>query len=63
MKNKLKGKSGTLYPLKTDITKEDQVKAAFKWVRDTLGKVDVLVNNAGIFIPELASGKFPRGLI
>lgn len=63
MKNKLKGKSGTLHTLKTDVTKEDEVKAAFKWVKDTLGKVDVLVNNAGIFIQEFTSGKLPHGLI
>jgi len=48
MKNSLKGCSGTLYAVKADVSKEDEVVAAFKWVKNNLGGVDVLINNAGI---------------
>jgi NADP+-dependent farnesol dehydrogenase len=39
---------GKLYALKCDITKESDVQAAFKWVKDNLGGVDILINNAGV---------------
>ncbi|KAJ4433792.1 hypothetical protein ANN_16104 [Periplaneta americana] len=48
LKKKLKGASGTLYPLKADVSKEEDVATAFKWVKDNLGGVDVLINNAGV---------------
>ena len=34
--------------IKADVSKSDQVKAMFDQVENTLGKIDVLVNNAGI---------------
>ncbi|KAJ8964930.1 hypothetical protein NQ317_015396 [Molorchus minor] len=46
--NKLIGKKGKLYPIKADITKEEDILEAFKWVKDNLGPVHILVNNAGI---------------
>lgn len=36
------------YPLVLDVTDNSSVQAAVKWVRDTWGQLDVLVNNAGI---------------
>jgi NAD(P)-dependent dehydrogenase (short-subunit alcohol dehydrogenase family) len=44
----VEGSSGSLYPLKADVSKEDEVLAAFTWVRNNLGGVDVLINYAGI---------------
>lgn len=34
--------------IKTDVSKEESVKNMVKQVKDTFGKIDVLVNNAGI---------------
>jgi len=44
----VKGCSGTLYAVKADVSKEEEVVALFKWVKNNLGGVDVLINNAGI---------------
>ncbi|KAG8236611.1 hypothetical protein J437_LFUL017052 [Ladona fulva] len=46
--NKLSGEKGKVYAVKADVSNEEEVKSAFKWVRETLGKLHVLVNNAGI---------------
>jgi NADP+-dependent farnesol dehydrogenase len=43
----LKTAPGKLYAVKCDVTKEADVKEAFKWVKTNLGGVDILVNNAG----------------
>ncbi|PSN43220.1 hypothetical protein C0J52_17257 [Blattella germanica] len=38
---------GKLYPVKADITQENEVCSVFNWVKNNLGGVDVLVNSAG----------------
>nr|CAD7399815.1 unnamed protein product [Timema poppensis] len=51
MKNyekELEGEPGKFYPIKADMTKEEDLLAAFKWVSENLEGVDVLVNNAGV---------------
>lgn len=48
LSKKLNGKSGKLYPIKTDVTKEEEILQAFKWVKENLGPIHVLVNSAGI---------------
>ncbi|RZF37001.1 hypothetical protein LSTR_LSTR004689 [Laodelphax striatellus] len=50
LEQKLKGKKGRLHPLKTDITKMEDIQAALEWIDDKLGAIHVLINNAGIFI-------------
>ncbi|PSN32252.1 Dehydrogenase/reductase SDR family member 11 [Blattella germanica] len=44
----LKGSSGELHAVQCDITKEEDILAAFSWVKEHLGGVDVMVNNAGV---------------
>jgi len=39
---------GEALPVPTDLTQEDQVAALFARVRETYGRLDVLVNNAGV---------------
>jgi NADP+-dependent farnesol dehydrogenase len=45
---KLTGKKGQLHAVKADISNEDDVVKAFKWVEDNLGHVHILINNAGV---------------
>ena len=44
---------GTTYGFKVDISDLEQVKRVAEQIRDSIGKVDVLINNAGIVV-----GKF-----
>lgn len=48
---KLSNSKGKLYALKADIAKEEDILAAFKWVKDNLGPVHILINNAGVIQP------------
>ncbi|XP_011493633.2 farnesol dehydrogenase-like [Aedes aegypti] len=38
-----------LHAVKCDVTKEEDILLSFKWIEKTLGGIDVLVNNAGIY--------------
>jgi NAD(P)-dependent dehydrogenase (short-subunit alcohol dehydrogenase family) len=44
----IRGKGGEAVPVPTDLTKEGAVTALFARVKQTYGRLDVLVNNAGI---------------
>ncbi|KDR14276.1 Dehydrogenase/reductase SDR family member 11, partial [Zootermopsis nevadensis] len=46
--NSLESASGKLYSLKCDVSKESDVREAFKWVKSNLGGINILVNNAGV---------------
>ncbi|XP_069683499.1 farnesol dehydrogenase-like [Periplaneta americana] len=56
MATTLKSAPGKLYPIKCDVTKEEEVKKAFKWVKDNLEGTDILVNNAGVASVNTLSG-------
>ncbi|KAJ3651664.1 hypothetical protein Zmor_017689 [Zophobas morio] len=44
----LSGKPGKLHAIKADITKEEDILNAFKWIEENLGHVHILINNAGV---------------
>ena len=47
--------SGEVLYVQTDVTKADSVNAMVKAAKEKFGKIDVLVNNAGINIPRFYS--------
>lgn len=42
------GSKGELHARQCDVTKEEEVKLTFDWIKATFGGIDVLVNNAGV---------------
>lgn len=48
LSEKLKDKEGKLYAYKADVTKEEDIFAAFDWVNKNVGPVSILINNAGL---------------
>jgi NAD(P)-dependent dehydrogenase (short-subunit alcohol dehydrogenase family) len=44
----IRAAGGTALPVTTDVTREDQVARLFRTTQETYGRVDVLVNNAGV---------------
>uniref|UniRef100_A0A0P4VSQ6 Putative dehydrogenase n=1 Tax=Rhodnius neglectus TaxID=72488 RepID=A0A0P4VSQ6_9HEMI len=41
---------GLLKGIQCDVTKEDEMKAAFKWVEENWGPIHVIINNAAVLI-------------
>jgi len=58
MSTSLESASGKLYAVKCDIGNESDVVSAFKWVKDNLGGVDILVNNAAVATDTSLTGKW-----
>ncbi|XP_049855545.1 dehydrogenase/reductase SDR family member 11-like [Schistocerca gregaria] len=44
----VKGSPGKLYALQCDVGKEESILSAFKWIRENLKGVDILINSAGV---------------
>lgn len=40
--------TGILHSLKCDLTVESDIKSVFKWIDQKFGRIDVLINNAGV---------------
>ena len=55
----LESATGKLYAVKCDVTNETDIKTTFKWVKDNLGGVDILVNNAAVAYDTSLTGKLP----
>lgn len=48
LSQKVSNEKAKLYPLKADVSDEEQIKYIFKWCLENLGPVHILVNNAGV---------------
>jgi NADP-dependent 3-hydroxy acid dehydrogenase YdfG len=46
----ISGNGGTALAIETDVTKEDDARALIERARSELGRLDVLVNNAGVML-------------
>ncbi|XP_048482513.1 farnesol dehydrogenase [Plutella xylostella] len=42
--------SGSITARRCDVSKPEDLKSSFEWIEETFGGVDVMVNNAGVFI-------------
>lgn len=51
MADALSGEKGQFYPVQADVTKEEDILRVFAWIKEHIGPVHILVNNAGIFKP------------
>ncbi|XP_031331404.1 farnesol dehydrogenase-like [Photinus pyralis] len=51
LERKLVGRRGKFFPVKADVTQENEILEAFRWATKNVGAVHVLVNNAGILRP------------
>ena len=45
--NDLGKTSGKIYAYKCDVSDQESVKAAFKWIEEKFGCIHILINNAG----------------
>ncbi|KAJ9591487.1 hypothetical protein L9F63_001973 [Diploptera punctata] len=45
----LQDSPGKLYPVKCDVSLEQDILEAFSWINKTLGTLHILINNAGVF--------------
>jgi NADP+-dependent farnesol dehydrogenase len=59
----LQSETGKLYAIKCDVSKDSDNEMSFKWVKDNLGGVDILVNNAAVLIATPLIGKSARQLL
>ncbi|XP_047108192.1 dehydrogenase/reductase SDR family member 11-like isoform X1 [Schistocerca piceifrons] len=44
----LKDAPGKLHAIEGDVSSEESIMSVFRWIKDNLGGVDVLINNAGV---------------
>ena len=58
----LQSATGKLYAVECDVSKDSDIETAFKWIKDNLGGVDILVNNAATAPKNHLIGKWPRNL-
>lgn len=56
LSEEFKGSKGEFHYVKTDLTKENEILAAFDKIKKDVGGVDVLINNAGIGLQTFVKG-------
>lgn len=57
LSNELNGKPGKLHAYKCDVQNNEEVTNMFKWTKETLGPVHIIVNNAAAMYHETTLGK------
>lgn len=45
---KLTEMKGQFYPVRADVSKEEDILSAFEWTKKNVGPIHILINNAGI---------------
>lgn len=53
--NNLSGEKGQFFAFPADMTKEEDILRAFSWIKQNVGPVHILINNAGISKPIMFS--------
>ncbi|KAJ8921146.1 hypothetical protein NQ315_013617, partial [Exocentrus adspersus] len=48
--SKLSNEKGQFHPIKTDMSEEADILNAFKWIKENLGPIHILINNTGTSI-------------
>ncbi|MDG3043747.1 SDR family NAD(P)-dependent oxidoreductase [Bacillus sp. B6(2022)] len=46
-------------PYQLDVTNEESVERLSAFIKDSYGRVDVLINNAGVFLDNIMDDAFP----
>ncbi|CAH1108932.1 unnamed protein product [Psylliodes chrysocephalus] len=44
----LSSKQGKFYAFRGDVSKEEDILASFKWAKENVGSISILINNAGV---------------
>jgi NAD(P)-dependent dehydrogenase (short-subunit alcohol dehydrogenase family) len=47
--NELQNAAGKVFAFKCDVADQQSVGAAFTWIEERFGGVDILINNAGVY--------------
>ena len=56
MEKRLEKQTGLFYPIKCDVSNDEECVAAFKSIEKKFGAVHILINNAGVLVPETIIG-------
>ena len=48
LRDQLRNEKGKIFPIKCDVSDKESIDAAFEQIEDRIGKIHILVNNAGI---------------
>lgn len=56
LSTQLSNDSAKLYPLKCDVSVEEEVLQCFEWIEENLGGISIMINNAGVLYATTLSG-------
>uniref|UniRef100_A0A8D8TE43 Dehydrogenase/reductase SDR family member 11 n=1 Tax=Cacopsylla melanoneura TaxID=428564 RepID=A0A8D8TE43_9HEMI len=48
LKDQMDGKAQRLYPMQANLCNEEEIQRIFQWAEETIGGIDILINNAGV---------------